>query len=151
MNWYRPVLQFQGFSCICLLFCCTRLFLSNHPCPFKQSYHSAPWIYTPMFQALLPLWGKKLLPKKSLVCHISLHFCSYIQIGQRASTVRFSSVAHCPFLGFFTNFMSPLFILSLSWDFFSSMLSSFKFPKTSEKYLTPHKSFAKSTVHSFYW
>ncbi len=102
-----------------------------------------------MFRALLPLWGKKSLPKKSLVCHISLHFYSYIQIGQRASTVRFSSIAHCPFLGFFTNFMSPLFILSLSWDFFSSMLSSFKFPKTSEKYLTLHKSFAKSTVHPF--
>jgi len=89
-----------------------------------------------MFRALLPLWGKKSLPKKSLVCHISSHFCSYIQIGQRASTVRFSSIAHCPFLGFFTNFMSPLFILSLSWDFF--FLNAFFFQVSKDQWKISH-------------
>jgi hypothetical protein len=89
-----------------------------------------------MFWALLPLWGKKSLPKKSLVCHISLHFCSYIQIGQRASTVRCSPYAHCPFLGFFTNFMSPLFILSLTWDLF--FLNAFFFQVSKDQWKISH-------------
>ncbi len=70
-----------------------------------------------MFRALLPLWGKKSLPKKSLVCHISLHFCSYIQIGQRAFHSEIFSLCPLPSLGLlrklYVSSFHPILVLGL--------------------------------------